>query len=82
MEAWKLFSVIFFPGLLPEQRYQLLPQGIPHLSKNPFTAGTSGRVREADMHDLGFPGKQGALFLGLVADGDHQVELLPGQIVH
>ena len=39
-------------------------------------------IREAHVHDLGVPGKDGTLLLGLVADGDHQVELLPGQIVH
>ena len=64
----------------------MLPQGVPHLPEGGhdlrFGAGGLGRVREAHVHDFGFPGKDGTLLLGLVADRDHQVEGFPGQVVH
>src|SRR5665648_282228 len=51
------------PGLLTEQRDHLSPHGIPHLPEGGqdffVRAGGLGRVRKADVHDFGFPGKDG-----------------------
>ena len=72
----------FLLGELAEER----PELVAHAAEFPqpllLRALHSGGVIKAPMDALGGDGKDGATLFGVIANGNHVIESLPGELVH